>query len=199
MASQELVPQDTDDGSHVHRDPKREKFCQELTAGADLYDAYVTAGFKRPRGNASRMLAEEGVQARVRYLFSKAGELAQICGARVLLEYEKIAFSNIANYWEIDKRSGQLTRLRLNEASRSQLAAVQEISYDSEGRPKLRLHDKVGALKVLLDHVQPGLPRRLEVTGADGAPLIPEASSEFEVARRIAFVFAMAEKALPPE
>ena len=51
----------------------RERFCREVAAGTELYKAYVIAGFKRPNGNANRMLREPAVAARIAYL-SKIAE-----------------------------------------------------------------------------------------------------------------------------
>lgn len=56
-----------DDGSEP-LEPKREKFVRGLFEGLEPNQAYVQAGYKRPRGNAWRMYREPEVQARLEYL-----------------------------------------------------------------------------------------------------------------------------------
>ncbi len=53
------------------RDPRRERFCQELAAGALLHDAYVRAGFRHPRGNAARVAREPKVVTRLEWLLKR--------------------------------------------------------------------------------------------------------------------------------
>lgn len=67
------------------RDPKREMFCQEVVAGTPEYRAYGLAGFRRPRGNANRMLREPQVAARVGYLVERinAGNELQVALRRI--------------------------------------------------------------------------------------------------------------------
>lgn len=67
------------------RDPKREMFCQEVVAGTPEYRAYQLAGFRRPRGNANRMLREPQVTARVGYLVERinAGNELQVALRRI--------------------------------------------------------------------------------------------------------------------
>lgn len=181
------LPPEPPAGSLPLRDPKREIFCHELVAGGDLYKAFTVAGFKRPRGNAQAMLAEDLVQARVRYLYARAAELAQIEGGRLLLECEKVAFSNIMDYVTIDKKTGMPKGVNLKNIRHAQGAAIQEISYDAKGRPKIKLYDKTSMLKHLQDRVAP-VPQRHELTGKDGAPLVPGAMSDLELARSVLFM-----------
>lgn len=187
---------ESEPGSVPLTDPKREAFAQDLVAGYELYDAYVAAGFKRPRGNANRMLAEADVQARVRFLFAKCAELAQVCGARRLLEQEKIAYANMLDYWDVDTKTGNLKRLRLNKITRAQGAAIKSIGYDASGRPKIELFDKVSMLKHLDDRLAP-MPKRVEMTGKDGEALVPpQSGSDIDLARRLAYLLQNGERAL---
>lgn len=56
--------------------PKHEKFAQSLAKGKTADEAYVEAGFKPNRGNASRLKANESITARVAELQGKAAERA---------------------------------------------------------------------------------------------------------------------------
>lgn len=60
------------DAARRLRDPKREAFALNFAAGDEIYQAYESAGFRSPRGNAQKMLAEPEVAARVRYLMQRA-------------------------------------------------------------------------------------------------------------------------------
>ncbi len=65
----EDVHNDTeDDGSEPLLDRRREAFARALFEGVDVNVAYERAGFKRPRGNATRMEKEPAIRARVNYL-----------------------------------------------------------------------------------------------------------------------------------
>jgi len=50
------------------KNSRHERFAQELCAGATADDAFVLAGFKRNRGNATRLKANESIQARLKEL-----------------------------------------------------------------------------------------------------------------------------------
>ena len=56
------------DASQPLTDRRREVFARALFEGMDVRTAYEIAGFKRPRGNATRMEQESAIQARVNYL-----------------------------------------------------------------------------------------------------------------------------------
>jgi hypothetical protein len=55
-------------GSWALADRRREIFVRALFEGADARLAYELAGFKRARGNATRMEKEPAIQARLNYL-----------------------------------------------------------------------------------------------------------------------------------
>jgi hypothetical protein len=48
---------------------------------------------------------------------------------------------------------------------------VQEYSFDGNGNPKLKLHDKSKSLETLTKYARLVAPDRLELTGKDGAPI----------------------------
>ena len=49
----------------VLRNPKWETFSQEIVKGRPALEAYVTAGYPRNRGNASRLRLHEAIKARI--------------------------------------------------------------------------------------------------------------------------------------
>lgn len=56
----------------VLSDPKHEAFAQALANGKSQTDAYAIAGYKAHRQNASRLMTNDDVQARVKELQEKA-------------------------------------------------------------------------------------------------------------------------------
>lgn len=71
--------------------PKHEKFAQALAKGKTADEAYVEAGFKPNRGNASRLKANESIAARVAELQGKAAERTIITTASITERLLKIA------------------------------------------------------------------------------------------------------------
>lgn len=68
----------------VLKNPKHERFAQELARGLTLEAAYTAAGYAASRKNAQRLKTNEGVRARVSELQSNAAEKATIDAAWVL-------------------------------------------------------------------------------------------------------------------
>ena len=62
---------------------RHERFAQELAKGETADAAYVTAGFKANRGNATRLKANESVVARVAEIQGKAATRAEITVAGI--------------------------------------------------------------------------------------------------------------------
>lgn len=60
------------------KNARHERFAQELAKGETADAAFVAAGFKRNRGNATRLKANESVSERVLELKGKAAEKAVV-------------------------------------------------------------------------------------------------------------------------
>jgi phage terminase small subunit len=54
----------------VLKNPKWEKFSQEIVRGRPAPEAYATAGFRYNRGNASRLRLNEAIKSRVAELMA---------------------------------------------------------------------------------------------------------------------------------
>jgi hypothetical protein len=183
------------DGSVPLKNATYERFAQEVVALNSEKLAYERVGYKRPRGNADRLAAKPKVAKRIAYLWQQAADLAELAAARHLVKADLVAHANILDFFDIDEHGRP--RLNLNKAEHALAGAIQEISFDANGYPKLKLHDAVGMLKFLIDRQSPA-PRRVELTGKDGAPLIPEqqAMPEIEMAKRVAFLLATGQQRL---
>lgn len=65
-------------------DQRRERFAQLLAEGKSTHDAYIAAGYKPNRGNATRLKANEVIRKRVQELQNEAAMEAKITKADVL-------------------------------------------------------------------------------------------------------------------
>jgi hypothetical protein len=70
---------------------RHERFAQQLAKGETADAAYVLAGFSENRGNATRLKANESVQARVAEILRKAAVRAEITVASITDRLMKIA------------------------------------------------------------------------------------------------------------
>src|SRR5689334_16169432 len=64
--------------------PRHERFAQELAGGKSADEAYQLAGYRKDRGNAARLTANDSVRARVAELQTASAEKAVITKAWVL-------------------------------------------------------------------------------------------------------------------
>ena len=147
------------------RNPKHERFAQELAKGKTLEEAHRVAGYRADRRNAQHLRQRDDISRRIEELLAnrdkidvrateRAIERTAITKQRVIEELAKIGFANMADYTRL---VGSERVVDLADASLDHLAAVQEITVedfkDGRGenardvrRVKLKLHDKKGAL-----------------------------------------------------
>lgn len=83
---------------------RHERFAQELAKGSTADAAYVAAGFSENRGNATRLKANESVEARVSEILGRAATRTEITVAslserllKILAKCETSAESNKLN------------------------------------------------------------------------------------------------------
>jgi phage terminase small subunit len=179
----------------VLSNPKHELFAQEVAKGVPLEAAYVKAGYKADAKNAARLTKNDGVRTRIDEIMTRAAEKAGITIERVLTELAKIGFSDIrkavrwqsARVTEEDNPDGGdvlviksvVTNLveiiASDEIDDATAAAIAEISQNTTGGVKIKLHDKRAALVDLGKHL--GMfKEKVEVTGANGGPIQQEAT-----------------------
>jgi phage terminase small subunit len=68
---------------------RHERFAQNLVQGESASEAYIKAGFKGDRGNASRLAASPGVRARIAELQGEAATGAKITVQSLIAELEE--------------------------------------------------------------------------------------------------------------
>ncbi len=144
-------------------------------------EAAKAAGYspKTAAEQASRLLGNAQVQGRIRRLLAPRLERLEVSADRVLQELAKLAFSNVADFTEIDPVTRQ-PLLRFPDPGSPEylnlMAAVQSIEQEAvPGQPALRTKFKLADKKAALDTLAKVLRLvvdRVEHTGAGGAPLL---------------------------
>jgi phage terminase small subunit len=193
---------------------KQENFCLAYVetgnaSGAyrDAYDAELMK-VTTIRVKASELLADARIQARVQDLRATRQALLDDCfialKQRVIAEYEKIAFADIrrAVVWlgsliqEEDNPDGgdvlviknifsnAVRLISSDEIDEDTAAAIAEVSQSPTGGLKVKMHSKPAALDAMVKILGMAIERK-ELTGKDGAPLIPEAASDRDLARAV--------------
>lgn len=188
----------------VLKNPRWERFAQNLASGMSLLDAHEDAGFKPDRGNAHRLQHTDPILQRVAELLdkrerieSKATEKAieklAITKEAVLSELAKIGFADIrkAVSWR-----GNLTRetdnpdggdvLVIREISNQQVRLIDSDQIDDNTAAAIAevRQSPTGGLSIKL-HDKKGalvdiarmcgyLTERVELTGKDGKPIQTE-------------------------
>ena len=71
------------------RNPRHERFAQELAAGNTADAAYVLAGYQENRSNAARLNASRDIQKRVAEIQSVGAERAAVTVETLIAEAEE--------------------------------------------------------------------------------------------------------------
>lgn len=179
----------------VLKNAKHEAFAQALAKGEPADAAYVQAGFKPNRGNASVLKHKQNIVNRVAEILErneaneikaneKVIEKLSITKERVAAELSKIAFLDIrsAVRWgisPIDTNAAEASPNGLgiypvelvpsSEISDEAAAAISEVSLTQTGI-KIKMHDKRAALMDLAK-LMGFVTERLQHTGKGGGPI----------------------------
>lgn len=153
----------------VPANDRRETFCREYLVDFNGTRAAVAAGYSKrsARQQASRMLTEPNIQARLDELRKERAERLEITGDQVLREFARVGFSDIRQVvtWEGD---GDETRVSLTPSGDIPLDAARALSGVKVKRQRrideggvtietidfdIRLHSKDQALQALARHL----------------------------------------------
>jgi phage terminase small subunit len=143
--------------------PKQARFAAEFIVDLNGKEAAIRAGFsaRTAEAAASRLLRNVKVQMAVKEAMQARSKRTEITADRVVLELEKLAFSNIRDF--IEMRSDGSVDIDLLRATRNRAAAIHDVvvrgraeGSGDEGGVKLtriKLCDKVKALDMLARHL----------------------------------------------
>lgn len=179
------------------KNPRHERFAQELAKGRSAIEAYVAAGYQANEGNAGRLNRNEQVQARVAELVGKGAERAIATVERTVAELVRLGFSDISKVmrWgmremivgytvtgkrcEIDDEACVRTETEIipyaepidsDELPDDVTAAISEVQITKEGALKFKMHDKNAALEKLGKYLRMFVDRQ-EHSGPGGGPI----------------------------
>jgi phage terminase small subunit len=140
---------------------RRARFVAEFLRHGDATRAYVAAGYKDTAGarsHASRLAADPGIRAAIEAGRLRMARRFAIGPERVIEEFARVAFANVAHY--LDIRDDGTTRLELQYAQPEHMAALRELIVEQhidrpDGAPpvvrdfRLKLACKLRALRAL--------------------------------------------------
>ena len=98
------------------RNQRHERFCVHLAQGLSIAESYAAAGYSKNTGNASRLNANESIQARVRELQAETAANAKITIESICAE--------LAEATEVAKSKGQAQAMVSASALRAKLAGL---------------------------------------------------------------------------
>lgn len=165
--------------------PKRERFCQEYLIDLNGTQAAIRAKYSKHTAGeqASRLLTDVRVQARITELKAIRNERTRVTQDRVVKELAMIGFSDLANYITIDPLTGAIQAKGFEEMPPGESRALKAIKEDraiKEGadgkdvtlydKVSFVMHDKIRALEILARHLGM-LIERHELTGDEGGPI----------------------------
>jgi hypothetical protein len=141
--------------------PKHELAVQKRLQGVTAADAYQAAYPNSSRESAEtagpRLFRNVQVQARMRELKEKVAEAVVaktgVTETQVVAELANLAFSDIRNVMKWG--SGGVELLDSAGLTQDTAASVASIRQSATGAMSVTMHDKIGALKALLDRFPP--------------------------------------------
>lgn len=170
---------------------KQRRFVDEYLVDLNATQAAIRAGYsaKTAAQIGERLLRKVEIQGLLADRQKARSERTEITQDMVLNELAKIAFSDqrkVMTWGLYGVRLRDSSELTDDEAAI--VAEVSETTSKDGGSLKLKTHDKVGALKLIGDHL--GMwKQKMELTGVDGGPV---QISDTERAAKIAAILAAA-------
>lgn len=146
---------------------KRRVFIEEYLQCWNGAEAARRAGYAHPRQEASRLLSNDDILARVT---ARIDELTMTAD-EALIRLADQARASIEDFIEFDSYGSRVWRVDLQGAQESgKLHVLKKLSYDAEGHPRLELHDSQRALELILK-IHGAFKERFEHSGPGGGPL----------------------------
>jgi hypothetical protein len=189
------------DGSTPLRDPARERFCQEITAGVMPATAFIDCGWKRVNGNINRLMREPEIMARLGWLHKRVAALDETLLAYRRLEHRR-ALEHIATADRLDlfeetktkagKPTGKLRLRALRDLSDEHRALIDGIKISEKGAIELTMPKRLDARAMLARLDGFDKPAKIAATDPDGDALPVEQISDADRARALADFLAKA-------
>jgi len=136
-----------------------ERYCQEYVIDLNQTQAYIRAGYaaKGAKDNASRLTANDSIQARITELQKYISERLQISAADVARELMRLGFSNVADFLEDNDKLKEIVKLPRHITAAVASIKTGETSNGIGAPPtietEIKFHSKERALESLAKHV----------------------------------------------
>ena len=183
--------------------PKRARFVDEFLLDLNATQAAKRAGYskKTARSQGQRLLTNVDIAAAIKTKRDERSKRTGITADWVLHELRNLAGANILDYVTVGENG--LPSIDLTNMTRDQAAALRGLKASQIGagdgpvamKVDIRLADKKAALELLGRHL--GMfSTKHELSGPDGGPIEVATPDSLDLARRIAFVLAKAQREL---
>jgi phage terminase small subunit len=132
---------------------KQERFCQEYLMDLNASAAALRAGYRHP-DNGRQLLTKTHVENRIAELKADRSRRTEITADRVLLEYARLAFSEMRQFasWGPTGVTWKDSE-ELDEAAAACVAEVSETISEGGRTRRFKLHSKTSALSDLAKHL----------------------------------------------
>lgn len=144
--------------------PREKRFCEEYLV--DLISKHAAARAGVPKAStmawAANTLKKPFVKRYIELLMEGAAARSQVMVDRVVVELAYIAFGDISNLVSWDDKE---IKVKPSDQLKKHLTAmIQEVGYGQNGGVKVKTHDKIKALELLMKHLGMINPRASEGT-----------------------------------
>ena len=178
--------------------PKQEQFVQEYLSDLNARQAALRAGYSDATAtNAHRMLRRPEIAAAVADAKRNRASALQVTAERVIAEYARIAFANMADYVRFEADAMQVRPIdTLTADQTAAIAEVTESKTQRGGTVRFKLYDKLAALNALARHIGLGQIEPVSLSESDDASERQRDASPtdaFTIAREIAFALKKGE------
>ena len=164
--------------------PKQDLFVREYLVDLSAPQAAKRAGYGGR--SSAKLMRTPVVLAKIRQAQAERAANLAVSAERVLAEYARIAFANMADFEDFGPDGLTLKDMAaLTPEQTAVIAEVTETKTSRGGVVRFKLHDKLAALNALARHIGLAAPEKLALTDSTGADLPPPDPSE--IARQIAF------------
>ena len=139
----------------ILKNARHERYCVNRAKGMTIDDAFVAAGFKRNRSNASQLNAKQHIQDRIAELMAPAAEAAELSAERTLKEVTRLAFYDMTQI--LDSKNGVIAMrdpTSLPEDLRRAIIAIKPVLLGDGLQYECKFADKQKALDSLMRHLQ---------------------------------------------
>lgn len=150
--------------------PLQKRFAEEYLIDLNATEAAVRAGYSKRSAGAlgHNLLQKPDVAALIQELMDARSKRTEITADKVLQELARVAFSNMKDYAQWGTFGVALhDSENLKEDAARCVAEVSQTTSKDGGSIKFKLHDKVGALGKLGEHLKL-FTQKHEHSGPDG-------------------------------